>query len=212
MAQNWGLVPMTYEGGNSVGGDWNGGNVLFWEQSKWWHPITQVADINAANGWFAYGGFNFMQYYPPFRWGDWANAEKYVQWQASKLRAQAWKWESSLGTPLPAVLKTDLPHYTGSPGSSYSKYWNPVTSDNWKKAPAELAKGQWKSWIVRAPKRADYTITAKGTGAFAVLLGDTVLGQSKNGVATATVNLCQAIYSVKILSLDSATVKEVEIK
>ena len=103
MAQNWGLVPTCYEGGNSVGGDWNGGGCLFWTQSKWWHPLTKVADINAADRWYAYGGHQFFHYYPPFYWGDYPNAENYVQWQAARQRASEWKWEPTYGHPVPGV-------------------------------------------------------------------------------------------------------------
>ena len=97
MAHNWGIIPTCYEGGNAVGGDWNGNNVLFWTQSKWSHPLTKVADINAANRWFSYGGYQFVHFYPPFDWDDFKNAENYVQWQASVQRASEWKWGTHLG-------------------------------------------------------------------------------------------------------------------
>ena len=62
-----------------------------------------------------------------------------------------------------------MPHFTGSIGSNWDQYWNPVTGTDgswmaWNTAPAELAQGQWKSWRILVPETRDYTFTATVTG------------------------------------------------
>ena len=206
MAHNWGLVPTCYEGGNAVGGDWNGGGSLFWTQSKWWHPLTKVADLNAADHWFSYGGHQFFHFYPPFDWDDFKNAENYVQWQASVQRASQWKWEPTWGYAVPGELTPDQPHFTGSIGSNWDQYWNPVTGaegswNAWTKAPAELTQGQWKSWRILAPQTRDYTFTVAltGDGAARLSVNDSqTLDTGNTGTLAGTVKLTKGMHTVKV--------------
>ena len=201
MAQNWGLVATTYEGGNSVGGDWNVGGVLFWSQSKWWHPTTKVADLNAASRWFAYGGFQFFQYYPPFEWSDWPHAEDYVQWQASRQRASQWDWEPTYGIEAPVTLTPRDRHYTGSIGSTWSGYWNPITSDDWQEAPSDLSRGMWKCWriLVKAPGTYRLAASLSGDGAAELILDGRVL-KTGHGAIDGSGWLTKGIHTVKIRS------------
>ena len=93
MAANWGLVATTYEGGNSVGGDWNAGGCLFWTQSKWYHPPKSRIKTPPTAGSSTVA--TSFPYYPPFDWNDYPNSEDYQQWEAARARAQELDWEPS---------------------------------------------------------------------------------------------------------------------
>ncbi len=203
-AQNWGLVATTYEGGNSVGGDWNAGNVLFWEQGKFKHPYTKTADINAFNQWFSMGGHLGCHYYPPIDWSYYANSENYVQWQGAMHRANVWSLEASLdyhkyGFMAPVVLNCDSMHYTGSTGwRGYKAAYN----DTWETDP-ELEAGGWKSWRILTPMAARYDLTAEVEGGTVILSADeTNVAARGTGTVTGSVFLTKGAHTVKVKAVD----------
>ena len=103
-----------------------------------------------------------------------------------------------------------MKHYTGSIGSRWDKYWNPVTGD-FTKAPSELQKRQWKSWLVLVSKAGDYAVTARGQGDFNLIVDGQVLAGSDGGTASATLTLEKGRHSVKVRSEGTATVEAVEV-
>ncbi len=211
MAQNWGLVASTYEGGNSVGGDWDAGGVLFWEQAKWWHPYTKTAEQNAFAFWYKLGGTLACHYYPPFPWSNFADCENYVQWQAAMERTNTWTLEASFdqvnyGFMAPSTMTCDSMHYTG--GRRYSSPYN----DQFKTDP-ELDPNDWKCWRIIAPKAAMYEVTADVAGGEVRLSVDETNEVARGtGEVAGSVFLTKGAHSIKVKALsETATVNSVSI-
>ncbi len=199
MAQNWGLVPMSYEGGTNAGGDWNGGGVLYTQQFKWNHPISKVADNNWAHFWHSYGGRNAMYYYPGFPGLFLYKAETYMPWAAAIERAGGWVLEPSKGIPLPATLTVQIDHSQGSIASGWKGWTHPL---NMQEQTSRLEQGQWKSWIVRAPeaRRYRFTLSASAGGAARLSVDDSqgiVKGPSDRRLTT-ELFLTKGMHAVKV--------------
>lgn len=203
MAQIWGLVPYCYEGGTNPGGDWNGHGVLYMHQFHKSHPLTKVAENQWAETWHRVGGSPAMFYYDPFNPMDLDAAEDYMAWQAAVERAGRWVLEPTDGIQLPATLKNENPYLLqGEPASNWQTFvpWYSEWNKPNPRGP-ELAKGQWKAWIVHAPKAREYNVQAQmlGQGAFVLIVDDQVLATGEAGKPLeANVWLFQGVHSLKI--------------
>jgi|GEM_PF-6357844 len=205
MAQNWGLVPFAYEGGTNPGGDWNGGGVLYTTQFKWSHPVAKTADNQWAAFWHKFGGRNAMYYYEGFPGEGIGWAAQYMPWAAAIGRASTWSLEPSEGIPLPASLTIESPHSRGSTASTYSGWSHPF---NMKEKKPRLEKGQWLSWIVRAPEARTYTFTLATTsgGTARLSLNEAeALQTGPSGTPLATRHfLTRGLHAVKVRCQDGA--------
>jgi hypothetical protein len=202
MAQTWGLVPCTYEGGTNAGGDWNGGNVFYPFDAKWHHPYSKIADNNAARQWHKVGGFNYSYYYPAFPDNDLINADQYMPWQAARDRAMGWELEPSIGLDIADELTCQDPHFQGQPGSDWNGYYHPYTKNGSNKNPT-LKQYQWKSWIVLVPQAKTYTLALRATdgGKARLALDDAaIIARGDSGkLLSGNVFLTRGIHSVKVL-------------
>lgn len=199
MAQNWGLVPYAYEGGTNPGGDWNGGGVLYTTQFKWNHPVSRVADDQWAAFWHKFGGRNAKYYYEGFPGEGIGWSSRYQPWMAATGRAGRWVLEPTEGIPLPATLTHELPHSRGSIASTYQGWAHPF---NMKTKSPRLEKGQWLSWIVRAPEARTYTLTlASGPGGTARIGVDDTQGLREGPAGeplTTELFLTRGLHAVKV--------------
>ncbi len=220
MAQNWGVVPYAYEGGTSAGGDWGGGNLMYADQFKWYHPLSKVADNQWAHFWHSYGGANAFYYYPGFDYKYIHKAETYMPWAAAIDRAHTWVLEPKGPVPAPLTFSPlKDKHYQSIPGSTFNGWDHPFESDNAYEADTEsmTTTGMWKGFVFSTPKAGEYTITANstGTGKVRLIVNDSqAIAEGAAGSAVSMkLFLTQSVHAVRIELLEGQIdLKTVEIK
>jgi hypothetical protein len=197
MARIWGLVPCSYEGNWSLGGDWNGDNVMHFDYTKYEHPWTIQAHTNILRFWAAMGGFDFAHYYPVWEGGV-ENAPK-VPIQKAVIAMADQFLEPTHGHRLPGELTPALDHYSGK-GWSLRMPDFKNTGDAKKAAPPQIENGGWKAWVVLSPTTATYTVsaTANGGGTIQLTADDCVPIATGTGTATGTVRLTKGQHSIKV--------------
>jgi PA14 domain len=211
MAQNWGLVPGTYEGGWAVQGDFDHYSMLAWNDlrygSKAANPeLTKQALRNAFNTWCEKGGYVYAYFYP---------VQKDIAQTDAPLLECVREMNDRLSIPpaagliLPGTLTPEQSHSQGGADYRYSTSWTK------KKTPADLPAHSWKSWIVTSGKTVEYKITLKATGGKCELRVDDVKVAEGDATAglTATVKLIAGVHAVKVLSLEGAVkIESIELK
>jgi hypothetical protein len=207
MAQMWGLVGCTYEGGTNPGGDWNGENVLFAKQAKWFHPYSTPADNQAARAWNSYGGFNSSYYYEALEPRYLYNAGTYQPWLAARDRAMGWDFEPTNALSISAPLTAAIPNYEGQPASRWDNFDHPFTSDGFDTSPV-LTNRQWKGWAILIPTSGWHRVELQsGSGGTARLSMDdatTVKTGSSGEPLSAHVWLNKGVHAVKVKCLSGA--------
>jgi len=201
MAQMWGLVACTYEGGTQPGGDWNGQNVLYPTQAKWFHPTSTTADNQAARVWNRYGAYNFSYYYEAFDQINIADAGNYRPWQAARDRAMGWELEPSSALPIDRPITSADPNYKGQPGSRWDLFSHPFLSKGFDTSPT-LTPYQWKGWAVLVPNSGYYFValdsTAGGTARLSINDATQVAAGTTGGTLSNRVWLTKGIHTVKV--------------
>lgn len=211
MAQNWGLVPGTYEGGWAVQGDFDHYSMLAWNDLRYGSDVanaelTKQALRNAFDIWCRKGGYVYAYFYPVQKNIAQMDAPllQCVQEMNDRLSASP-----EAGTALPGTVTPQMDHTQGGVDNRYSTSW----SD--KKNPAELPAHSWKSWIVRSDGTADYVLTLHAAGGPAQLRVDDAVvaaGDAQNALS-ARVKLTAGLHAVKVQSLDAAlTIEKVDIE
>jgi len=204
MAQHWGLVPCTYEGGWAVQRDFDRYNMNAWNDLRYGSEATspertKQALRNAFKIWTDHGGYIYAYFYPVMRDIDDVDAPLYkcVQEMNDELAATP-----TAGTRLPASLTADTDHGQGGVGgfrSSLSK----------KKSPGELPAHSWKSWIVNTTKTQEYTIRLAGSGGPVELrVDDRTVAIGKDGTTEAKVRLTAGVHAIKVKAADAAVKME----
>jgi len=199
MARNWGLVPMTYEGGWAVQGDFDHYSMLAWNDlrygSKATNPeLTKQALRNAFDIWCRQGGYIYAYFYPVTP--EVAITDAPLLQCVRELNDRL-PVPPEAGTPIPGTLTPDLPHAHGGVTGNYSPTWSAKTK------PAELPAHNWKSWIVTAAQSGEYGITLHTTGGDTqVIVDDRLLtsGSASSGL-TGRVRLTAGVHSIKVKSL-----------
>jgi len=194
MAQNWGLVPCTYEGGWAVQRDFDRYNMNAWNDLRYGSKATnpefaKQALRNAFNIWTKHGGYIYAYFYPVMRDIDHVDAPLYkcVQEMNDELTA-----EPTVGARLPGILTPKTDHAQGGIGGYRS-------SISTSKAPSELPARSWKSWIVHSNKTAEYSITLSASGGPCELVvdGETV-ATGKAEELKAKVKLTAGAHSIRV--------------
>ena len=211
MAQNWGLVPCTYEGGWAVQGDFDHYSMNAWNHlrygSRMTNPeLTKQALRNAFDIWCRKGGYVYAYFYP---------VQREISQMDAPLLACVREMNDRLsvapeaGTMLPGTLTPDLPHSQGGVTTGYSASWSE------KKAPAELPAHSWKSWIVTSPRTATYRVALEAAGGLVELRVDDATiaaGDPAAAPLAGTVRLTAGVHAVKVRTLDqAATVMEIRV-
>jgi hypothetical protein len=210
MAQNWGLVPGTYEGGWAVQGDFDHYSMLAWNDLRYGSEatnpeLTKQALRNAFDIWCQQGGYVYAHFYPfQQRIGQMdAPLLKCIQEMNDRLSAAP-----QAGTTLPATLNPETNHWQGGVDNRYWSSWSP------KQTPAELPAHSWKSWIVTSPETADYTITLYATGGRTVLCIDDAVVAEGNAVDSPNgmVRLSAGVHAIKLKALEQPiTVEKIKV-
>lgn len=192
MARNWGLVPVTYEGGWAVQGDFDHYSMNAWNDLRYGSAatnpdLTKRALRNAFDIWCQKGGYTYAYFYPLV---PQASADGPLL-QGLKEMNDRLAVDPAAGTMLPAELTVEMEHYQGNPANDYYGF------NSWKKMPpAELPAYGWKSWIVTSPRTAEYTVTLQASGGAADLRIDDAPVTANGG--RATVRLTAGMHSVKM--------------
>ena len=163
-ARLWGLVPCTYEGGWSLGGDWDSGGMNHWLYAKYESPravdagFRSVSLYSKAGGWmFAYGTYS---QFPRSKW----TAPRTIRSGRRCAAERVVGVQPRTASPLPATLTPEQDHYWNTPGQLASITGPPCYGYDKAKRDSRLTATGWKSWFVIAPKTATYAVTAT-TGA-----------------------------------------------
>lgn len=195
-ATSWGIKTMAYEGGWSVGGDFDQKPIHSY--CKYKSPQTIVADGKAIDVYTTGGGSMFCYYYSQWPDGDVDNGTQYSLVQASMQSNNKLPAEASNGTLVPATL-------TGAAKTLLA----PAGAD----AAGNLtANGAWISWNIIAPATQTYSITSavSGTGgSYVLLVDDATTVASGNSGATAlsgSVLLTKGEHAVKVRSTSATAI------
>jgi hypothetical protein len=220
ISRNWGLVPMTYEGGWSVQADFDDYAMDAWKNLQLGGgdatpELTKQALRNAFDVWCRAGGYIYAYYYPVAYEVNDTNAPllECVREYNNRLAAAP-----EAGSMLPAALLPSMRHSQGSVAGTFVSGW----FDGGLSLTADLPARSWKSWIVTAPQTADYKITVRGAGAVELLV-DNVSAASGTATAdprtsvSATVRLTAGVHAIKVQSavaavkVDEVTVSDSEL-
>jgi hypothetical protein len=200
MAQMYGLVPCTYEGGWAVQADFDHYSMLAWSDlrygSEFTNPeLTKRALRNAFNIWCEFGGYIYAYFYAvQKKVGDLdAPLLKCIQEMNDELSGPP-----KAGTILPGTVTPEQPHSQGGVSGfvcSYRK--NDLNAD----VPAR----HWKGWIVTSNETRDYRLTLTATGGKCELAVNDIIVAEGNAEdsPTATVRLVAGVHSVKVKAIDS---------
>jgi hypothetical protein len=185
----WGLKTMAYEGGWSVGGDFDQKPIDSY--CKYVDPQTISADENAINTYTSTGGSLFCYYYSQWPDFDVDNATQYPLVQSVIQRNNFLPVEASYGTVIPATLN-----------AANSTLYAVANADS---AGNLTAQGAWVDWNIIVPQSQTYNLTStvSGTGGSYVLLADdatTVLTGSAGGNLSGTVWLTKGQHAIKVRS------------
>ena len=206
MAYNWGLVPMTYEGGWSVQADFDKFGMNAWNDLRYGSPacnpeLTRQALRNAFDIWCDRGGYIYAYYY--------SISPKIGNRDAPLVKAVQEFNDRPVHEPrtenlIPGELTFANEHYEYAPLAEqrYQAYrgFNGYMKD--PLTPTVPERG-WKSWIVTATESADCQIALKGTGGPAQLIvDDKVLDEgSASGGLGGRIRLTAGVHSIRIKSL-----------
>jgi hypothetical protein len=206
MAQNWGLVPCTYEGGWAVQGDFDHYSMLAWDDLRYGSDnanpeLTKQALRNAFDIWCQKGGYTYAYFYPVQR--------RIQQFDAPLLQCvremnNRLSVSPEAGVMLPATLTNETNHTQGGVSTRYFSSWSE------KKPEASIPEHAWKSWIVNSPSTRSYSIKLTASGGNAKLKVDNVVvaeGSASSGL-NADLNLTAGVHSVKIETTDAAVAIE----
>jgi len=188
----WGMKTMAYEGGWSLGGDFDQKPIHSY--CKYVSSQTISADAKAIDVYTHGGGSLFCYYYSQWPSGDDDNAVNYPLVQAVMKRNDRLPAEPDYGTLVPANLQPANISITSSTGAD--------------SAGNLTAQGAWSCWNVIAPQTRSYRIsadletTASGGGAYAVLVDDriNVLTGAAGTALTATAFLTKGQHTLKVRS------------
>jgi hypothetical protein len=200
MSRNWGLVPMTYEGGWAVQADFDHYSYLAWDDlrfgSEATNPeLTKQALRNAFDMWCDAGGYIYAYFYPFQR--DLAQMDAPLLRCIQEFNDRLGR-EPSLGNRIPAALTSDLDHYQNNPNNDYYGF-----NASRKKAGPLMLATTWKSWIVIARETADYQILVDATegGTFQLDVDGFKLADGKTGdksVKPALVRLTRGQHAIRV--------------
>lgn len=216
-ARLWGVVPCTYEGGWSLGGDWDAGGMNHWEYAK--YRASQTVDVgfrstglySQAGGWmFAYGTYD---QFPTMR-SD--RAADYPLWQAVSKLSRTWTHEPDNGLAIPGLLTSEQDHYTLTNDARGTGFYGPTVWSRVRKDP-QLKAGEWKAWIVIAAKTADYRLTAvtTGGGKIRMLCDELPVAAADAGAqpVSGTVRITRGQHAIKVRCIDgNVELKQVEVQ
>jgi hypothetical protein len=203
MARNWGLVPMTYEGGWAVQRDFDRYSMNAWNDLRYGNEVTDrsltaQALRNAFHVWCREGGYMYAYFYPVMRDIDHVDAPLYKAVQALNDELTP---APVPGTKLPGTLTAEGQHVTGQRSRDKN----------------EIPARSWRSWCVYTLETTEYTITIKGSGGDCGLVvdGETVARGKAEGLS-AKVTLTAGAHSIRVdaedqpLNLDSVVVERRE--
>ena len=191
-AAAWGLKTMAYEGGWSVGGDFDQKPIHSY--CKFVDPLTIDADAKAINVYTSGGGALFCYYYSQWLDEDIDNAVHYPLVQAVIKRNDLLPTEPNYGALVPAPL---------GPADSTL-----ISSANADRTGVLSAQGAWMNWNIIAPATQIYHLvpTVSGAGSSCVLLVDdttTIPPGSADSDATG-IKLTKGQHTVKIRNAGAA--------
>jgi hypothetical protein len=190
-ASAWGLRTMAYEGGWSVGGDFDQKPIHAY--CKFVDRLTIDADTKAINVYTSAGGALFCHYYSQWPDDDIDNAAHYPLVQAVVKQNDLLPTEPNFGALVPSTL---------TPANSTL-----ISSLNADRTGALSAQGAWMNWNIIAPESQIYHLvpTLSGTGASSILLVDdttAVPAGSADNDATG-IKLTKGQHTVKIRNTGS---------
>ncbi len=196
MSRNWGLVPMTYEGGWAVQADFDHYSMQAWNDLRYGSPatnpdLTRRALRNAFDIWCETGGYIYAFYYQVTPEVSDTDAPLLNEIRAMNDRLPV---PARNGPVLPATLTAETRHVQGGISTAYSPSW----SDRMKSE--ALPAHSWKSWLVTAPARNLYRIRVTGTGGpLTLLVNDRAVatGDPAEGFGAA-VELVPGLHAVKV--------------
>lgn len=153
----WGLKTMAYEGGWSLGGDFDQKPIHSY--CKFVSPRTLEADAKAVDVYTSGGGTLFCYFYPQWRTDDIHHALQYPLVQAVIKRNDLLPTEVDYGNLVPANISPDACS---------------VVADNADRMGNLPVQGAWINWNIIAPATHAYrlTSTVAGHGGSCVLLTD----------------------------------------
>lgn len=196
-AAAWGLHPTAYEGGWSVGGDFDQKPLHLY--CKYNSPYTLTADARSINLYTELGGSLFCYYYTQWLTHDTDTAENSSLVQAVIQRNDLLPVEAGNGYSIPGIL-------LGSQHTLRSAY-----NGNWTDAAGAIKEpGGWISWNILAPiSYGQYRLTANtvGSGATVAILlnGTETLATGPSGTPlSATVGLVKGLHTVRVRNLSGA--------
>ena len=185
----WGLKTMAYEGGWSVGGDFDQKPIH--DYCKYHSPLTIDADTKAIDVYTRGGGSLFCYYYDQWPGNDVDHASQYPLVQAVIKRNDRLAAEVNYGTLVPANLTALNISLTSSS--------NADTAGNIR------AQGAWICWNIIAPMTQTYQVSATvagAGGAYVLLLDDATTVATGNTAAdvSGTVQLMKGQHTIKLRS------------
>ncbi len=197
MAHQWGVLPVTYEGGESLAGDWNDGGMMHFTYARYVDDRMRIADMKAITTWTSFGGRYFSHYREPYPNNMADYVTNYPIWRSVKELSQSWTLEPTNGYWIPCTLTSALAHNTGSPSSWSPSWWITDTSP-------QLTPAKWKAWMVIAPASRHYTVlttTAAGGQALVTANDATAISAgASGGTMTGVVYLAKGLHAIKIKS------------
>jgi hypothetical protein len=185
------MKTMAYEGGWSVGGDFDQKPIHAY--CKYIDPQTIDADAKAINVYTSGGGALFCYYYSQWPDDDIDNAVHYPLVQAVIKRNDFLPTEPNYGALVPGNL---------TPANSTL-----ISGSNADRTGALSAQGAWMDWNIIAPVTQTYHLvpTLSGTGGSSILLVDdtTVVPAGSADSDTTGVKLTKGQHTVKIRNTGS---------
>ena len=189
-ASAWGLKTMAYEGGWSVGGDFDQKPIHSY--CKFVDPLTIDADAKAINVYTSGGGALFCYYYSQWPDDDIDNATHSPLVQAVIKRNDLLPTEPDYGALVPGTL---------APADSTL-----ISSANADRNGVLSAQGAWMSWNVIAPATQVYHLVPalSGTASYVLLVDDTATVPAGSPESDATgIKLTKGQHTVKIRNTSS---------
>jgi|GEM_PF-1410163 len=187
-AAAWGLKTMAYEGGWSVGGDFDQKPIHAY--CKYASPLTLDADKKAIDVYTSGGGALFCYYYAQWPGDDTDNAVQYPLVKAAIRQNDQLAAEANFGALIPGTL---------TPATITL-----LSTSNADMAGSLAAQGAWASWNIIAPATQTYHLAPEILGEgipFDLLVDDLHPVVESGGVAGdpgANVKLTKGQHTVKI--------------